>query len=346
MAIRTAENAIAPVGGFARDRARAAILIGFCAYLGFLAAAWWGVTHLAPDRLSLSLLGHTVALGDLHRRIADKGLVLATVMPAIFVAEIVLGGWSGSSLRHLIVRRSPSSLSDLACFALWQTPLMTVLAAGMSLGVALISGVWLHDRLREATGLTLSVAWAPVPVQVVSFYLIYSFLDYWNHRLDHTRRFWPLHRFHHAADDFCVLNSSRTHPAVFTGVVSATLPAALLAASPSVILDVSVFVVCLRYLIHSRIDSDFGWVGRTLVQSPNHHRLHHSLDTSEPTGHFSLLPLWDHLFGTWRGDADQSLAIGVDTPYRHGLWLGPDLWRDYRDFWSGLFGARRGPAES
>ena len=61
---------------------------------------------------------------------------------------------------------------------------------------------------------------------------------------------------------------------------------------------------------------------------------------SMPTAHFSLLPIWDHLFGTWRGGGSQRIAIGVDDSYRHGFWVLPDLWRDYREFITGLF--RRG----
>jgi sterol desaturase/sphingolipid hydroxylase (fatty acid hydroxylase superfamily) len=136
-----------------------------------------------------------------------------------------------------------------------------------------------------------------------------------------------------------VLNSVRIHPAAFTSVMSATLPAVLFQTSPDVIADVMLFVITLRYVIHSRIDSDFGWVGRWIIQSPVHHRLHHVLDMSRPTGHFAITPIWDHLFGTWRSDADevdQTLVIGVDTPYRHGAWIGPDVWRDYLDFWKGF----------
>jgi len=100
---------------------------------------------------------------------------------------------------------------------------------------------------------------------------------------------------------------------------------------------VNLVVLSLGFLIHSRIDSDWGWIGRWVLQSPNHHRLHHILDISlVPAGHFSMAPLWDRLFGTWRGDADQSLAIGVETAYRHGFWIVPDIARDYLDFWRGL----------
>ena len=327
-------------GGPGLNRERVAVLGGFAAYLILVAWAWWGVTHALPDRLSFSLMGHGIQAAELHRRITTKGLVLALILPVIFLTEMSFVGWSASSIRHLIVRRTPSSMTDLAVFLLWQTPLMTLLAVIMSLGVAMISGAALHEMLRRTTGLDLSVAGAPIFLQVLTLFVVYSFLDYWNHRLDHTAWFWPLHRFHHAADDFDVLNSARTHPAAFTGVINTVLPAALLSAAPSAVVDVALFVMGLRYVIHSRIDSNFGWIGQTLLQSPNHHRRHHSLDTTEPTGHFSLVPIWDHLFGTWRGDADQSLPIGVAKPYRHGLWVVPDMLSDYADFWKGLVGAR------
>ncbi len=52
------------------------------------------------------------------------------------------------------------------------------------------------------------------------------------------------------------------------------------------------------------------------------------------------MPLWDRLFGTWGGQVAADLPIGVDTPYRHGAWVAPDLWRDYREFWAGLLAGR------
>jgi len=101
----------------------------------------------------------------------------------------------------------------------------------------------------------------------------------------------------------------------------------------------------LRYVIHSRINSNWGWFGRYVLQSPTHHRLHHILDIeTEPCGHYGLMPIWDHLFGTWRGECDQSLVIGVDTPYRHGYLFVVDLLRDYADFWRGLAGGLIKPA--
>jgi sterol desaturase/sphingolipid hydroxylase (fatty acid hydroxylase superfamily) len=108
---------------------------------------------------------------------------------------------------------------------------------------------------------------------------------------------------------------------------------------------VNVLVVGIGFLIHSKIDSDWGWFGRWVIQSPNHHRLHHKLDMTHPTGHFSTAPIWARLVGTWYGGESATLPIGVDTPYRHGAFVARDMARDYLHFWIGLFGGRNdGPA--
>jgi sterol desaturase/sphingolipid hydroxylase (fatty acid hydroxylase superfamily) len=328
-----------PDDGYATRRAeqiRNAILVGFALYLALGAAAWWTMDRLVPDQASLRLAGHLLSISQLHRRILATAMVMVLVIPSIFAVELCMAGWRESSIRHLVVRRTPSGMTDLFCFLSWQTRIMSGLTVVMSLGAALISGAWLHQRLQQTLGVLFSLEGLPVAAQFIGFFLVFSFFDYWGHRLDHSRYFWPLHRYHHAADDFCVLNSVRTHPAVFTDLVAITLPTALCGVSPEVIVDVSFFVLVLRYVIHSRINSDWGWFGRYILQSPVHHRLHHILDQSVPVGHFGLLPLWDRLFGTWRGGGDQSVQIGVDTTYRHGAWLGPDLWRDYCEFWSGF----------
>ena len=177
-------------------------------------------------------------------------------------------------------------------------------------------------------------------LQVILYFTAYSFFDYWAHRAGHTRLFWPLHRYHHAAEDFCVINGARSHPAGFIGMFLINVPMPLLGATAEVMIWVNVIVIALGFLIHSRIESGWGWIGRHLVQSPLHHRLHHKLDMSQPTGFFGMMPVWDHLFGGWSECRDANVEIGVDTPYAHGLWLAPDLMRDYCDFWKGLVGKR------
>jgi sterol desaturase/sphingolipid hydroxylase (fatty acid hydroxylase superfamily) len=168
----------------------------------------------------------------------------------------------------------------------------------------------------------------------------YTFLDYWAHRIGHHEFFWPLHRYHHSAEEFSVLTAERIHPAGFVGIFLINIPMSVLGAPAEAVVYVNALTVALGYVIHSRIDSDFGWVGRYVIQSPLHHRLHHKLEMDTPTGHFSMAPVWDHLFGGWGGQAHVDMPIGVDTPYRHGFWVMPDLMRDYVDFFKGLVGRR------
>ena len=321
------------------DPVRGAVIAVFAVYLALLLLGWTAFDRWAPDRLTLGVLGHHLTITQLHHHVLSHALEVALMFPALFVAELAITGWDGSSLRRLTVLRTPSSMSDLACWLLWEAKLMTVLVGIMSLGLGLVSGLWIHDQVAALTGWSPSAAAWPLWLQLPVLFLVFSFFDYWNHRLDHSALFWPLHRFHHAADDFCILSAVRVHPALFTSVITVVGPAVALGASPEAVFELTFGTALLRYVIHSRIDSNFGWVGRYVVQSPTHHRLHHVLDIStQPVGHFSLAPIWDRLFGTWVGEADQSLVIGVcDPPYRHGAWIGPDLWRDYVEFWRGLW---------
>ena len=88
----------------------------------------------------------------------------------------------------------------------------------MTGGLIFFSASWLRTEFVKYTGITVGLYELPLLIQVATCYLIYTFLDYWAHRLAHLSCFWPLHRFHHAAEDFCIFTSVRVHPADLTGV--------------------------------------------------------------------------------------------------------------------------------
>ena len=311
----------------------------FAAYAALVVVLWWLIANQLPNQLTVTLFGHVLHLKNLRDKILGNASLIAVILPAALWLECAAIGWEKSSARALL-RPTASMKTDLAYFLLDQAHVTGVIGRIMMLGASVISGVALRDWLAARTGFAIDPSGLPLWLQVVIYFHVYSFFDYWAHRLGHTRWFWPLHRYHHAAEEFCVVNGARLHPAGFVGIFLINIPMPLFGASPEVMIWVNVLTIALGFVIHSRMEAGFGWAGRWLVQSPLHHRLHHKLDMTAPTGFFSMTPLWDRLFGGWSETATPNIAIGVDTPYRHGAWLLPDLLRDYCDFWKGLVGRR------
>jgi sterol desaturase/sphingolipid hydroxylase (fatty acid hydroxylase superfamily) len=325
---------------------RAALVAGFIAYAAAAGAAWWLSLRLIPAELSLTILGKTLHTASVHDHLNNIFLVFLLLPTALWI-ECVVVGWPGSSLRQLLFARTPSLNTDLAVFVLGQGHVLDIAGRVLMLGASMISGAWLHEAIATHTGVNLGPPPLPFAVQLPLYFALYSFFDYWTHRIDHTRFMWPLHRYHHSAEDFGVVTSVRQHPVTFTAIFIVNFPLAALGAPANVMIYVNVLVVGLGLLIHGKIDADWGWIGRWLVQSPNHHRAHHKLDMTNPTGHFGIAPFWDHVFGTWYEDKpDPKLAIGVDTPYSHGFFVPRDMLRDYAHFWMGWFGGRSDGAEA
>jgi sterol desaturase/sphingolipid hydroxylase (fatty acid hydroxylase superfamily) len=305
-----------------------------------LAALGFAATSALPPVVQLS--GHAVPLHRLHDLFFRFSVIGLVVVPAIFLAELPLVGWRHSSIGALVGARTPAMRSDTVCFLLNHLRLSRWLQLAMTFGLTLLSGMALHDLILRETGIRLSWDWLPVVPRIALFYLLYTCLDYWAHRIDHTRLMWPLHRFHHAAEDFVVLTAARGHPAAaFSQIAIKTFPLAGLGLTATNLIDLTMIEVVLNYVIHSRIPLRFGWVGRWLVQSPTHHRLHHLKLYDGRTWNYSLCPLWDRLFGTWRDAPAEPVTIGIEYPYRHGAWVLPDMLRDYGEFLRGWIGLMR-----
>jgi sterol desaturase/sphingolipid hydroxylase (fatty acid hydroxylase superfamily) len=325
---------------------RIALVAGFLIYALGAGVAWWLSLKLIPAELSLTILGKTLHTASAHDHLNNIFLVFLLLPTALGVEAAVIG-WEESSIRQLLFARTPSLNTDLTVFILGQGHVIDIVGRVMMLGVSMISGAWIHEAIKSATGVNIGPPPLPFVLLLPLYFAIYSFFDYWTHRTDHTKFFWPLHRYHHSAEDFAVVTSVRQHPATFTAIFIVNLPLAILGAPTDVMIYVNVLVVTIGFIVHSKIDADWGWVGRWIIQSPNHHRAHHKLDMSRPTGHFAVAPIWDRLFGTWYEDRpDPKLVIGVDTPYSHGFFVPRDMLRDYVHFWIGWFGGRSDGPES
>ena len=313
---------------------RGVALLGFGLYLWACWAVWKLVEPSVPDEITVDLMVRSITVHEIRHKVLDAASLLVALIPFVLYVEAILVGWEKSSVRRILFARTESIKMDLACLAAGQTPVMQAIGKVLTFGLSAGFGVWIHDALSKAVGFDIGLSAMPEIAQVFVYFWLYTFFDYWTHRIDHTYFFWPLHRYHHSTEDFCVITSLRSHPAAFLGVFIINAPMAILGAPISVMISVNLIVTTIGLLIHSGIDSDWGWFGKWVIQSPNHHRLHHILDyKTHGVGNFAIAPIWDHLFGTYKGEAGPSLAIGVDKPlYRQGWFFFIDLFRDYWDF--------------
>ena len=233
-----------------RWRERTIIVVALALYAGLLALAWQAAFKLLPDTLTLHVAGHALRLANIHDRIAGNALVMLFLLPAALWLECLIVGWRGSSLRHMFVVPSASIRTDIAFFLLAQAHLMDIVGKLMLLGASMISGLLLRDWLWRTFGFEINPAGLPLVLQIGLYFLVYTLFDYWTHRVDHTRYFWPLHRYHHAAHDFCVINATREHPAAFVSIFLINLPMAALGATPEVLIYVNVVTAALGFIIH------------------------------------------------------------------------------------------------
>jgi sterol desaturase/sphingolipid hydroxylase (fatty acid hydroxylase superfamily) len=268
---------------------------------------------------------------------------------ALMVLELFFLSWEKTTVFRVFVRRNASALADLGFAIVTLSSLKWVLDYVLTFGVA-FGAVKLGDAFATRMGWlrwelpsegVLEVAGA-----FAVYYLVSTFVGYWQHRLMHWRGFWHLHRFHHSATDFNILTGFRANPAeMISNVVIALSPLALLKIPDAGLFTAFVFVnLALGQLQHSELPWNFGWFGRWVVASPQMHQVHHSIDEEHRDRNFSNCPLWDQLFGTWYGGPNRPSAYGIVDPAHverpATQWL-IDIWIFYRDAARALAGVPR-----
>lgn len=157
---------------------------------------------------------------------------------------------------------------------------------------------------------------APLWIELPAVILLGSLVQYPIHRVSHTNRWlWRLHGVHHVPDKVNLGNHSVNHifDILFKEGV-AQLVMAYLGFSELSLFCAQLFVMAQGYFVHANVDVHLGWLSNLLV-SPEHHRLHHSVDVRE-AGHYSSdLSIWDRLFGTYtwtEGRAPE--VVGLQDP--------------------------------
>jgi sterol desaturase/sphingolipid hydroxylase (fatty acid hydroxylase superfamily) len=165
--------------------------------------------------------------------------------------------------------------------------------------------------------------WTAVIVAVI----VLDLAIYFQHVLFHAvPALWRLHRMHHADLEFDVTTGVRFHPVEI--LLSMVIKLGMVLALGAPALAVLIFEVLLNatsmfnhgnVLLPQPIDR----VLRTIVVTPEMHRVHHSIEPPETNSNFGFnLPWWDRLFGTYRAQPAAGHA---------GMTIGLDLFRNIED---------------
>jgi sterol desaturase/sphingolipid hydroxylase (fatty acid hydroxylase superfamily) len=197
-----------------------------------------------------------------------------------------------------------NALNDLAYVVFYQCSIYNI--------VVLPLFAFLAPRLHFArVGLLLRM---PPIAGFLVCWLIFDFLNYWMHRLQHALRpLWAFHSVHHTQTRLTFLTANRIHvlEQLYVGMLM-IIPAFLLGMPQPRWLPILMVQVFSETMQHSRLTWTFGPVRRLLV-SPAFHSMHHSVDPRQYNGNYGrVFSLWDALFGTYVHADEPAVRQGVD----------------------------------
>ncbi len=205
-----------------------------------------------------------------------------------------------------------------------------------NLGLTVVNTLIL--RLLLPTGLVAVASFAesnqfgvfnffPIPliVDIVLSFFIFDCVIYYQHVVFHRVRFlWRLHQVHHSDTGFDATTALRFHPLeILISTLIKAIVICLLGVSAE---GVIVFEILLNFSAlfnHSNfsLPASIETRLRSIVVTPDMHRIHHSIRPEETNSNFGFfLSWWDRIFKTYRPHSSENLKfspIGVEK-FREG----------------------------
>jgi sterol desaturase/sphingolipid hydroxylase (fatty acid hydroxylase superfamily) len=217
-----------------------------------------------------------------------------------------------AELRHgrdMRIYRTRNALNDLGYAVFYKCSIYNVLVFPLFAFLSPRLQFLRLDAMRHVPGI----------VSLIACWIIFDFLNYWMHRLQHAvRPLWAFHSVHHAQTQLTFLSANRIHAVeqLYVGVLM-IVPVFLLGIPPPRWLPLLLAQTFSETLQHARLDWSFGPLSRLLV-SPTSHAVHHSADERESNANYGrVFSLWDVVFGTYappRQTAPRYGVNGIDLP--------------------------------
>lgn len=224
-----------------------------------------------------------------------------------------------STLEYLRPRRKPDFHRSKRWITNWgiviidtlSLRLMAVILPFLAVGAAV-------DAARMGIGV-FNVLNFPFAAEFLISILVLDFVIWAQHVVTHKIPFlWRLHRVHHADREMDVTTAIRFHPVEILlsmllkiGAVYILGPAAVAVVVFEILLNGLAMFNHANIAIPSWLDRIF----RTIIVTPDMHRVHHSTNRDEHDSNYGFaLSIWDKIFGTYienpRSGHDQ-MAIGL-----------------------------------
>ena len=211
------------------------------------------------------------------------------------------------------VSQKPMAVRDIASTAV-NVLFTTTIGASFFVPIALFLPELLFGRtLFFASTDQLGPLW----LQLILVILLFSFMRYWIHRVQHIVPFlWELHSYHHSVTDLRASNTFVSHPLDYA--LRNVFPPVVLAVVGFDPLAVTFGVGLLNtagLMSHCGAGLHYGWLNHFFAMAEVH-RWHHS--ATVPDGHrYSVnygvgLILWDRLFGTYYLPKEAGVAVQPD----------------------------------
>ena len=165
----------------------------------------------------------------------------------------------------------------------------------------------------------LNLVALPGWIEVIVVILIMDLAIWVQHLLSHKiPLLWRIHRVHHSDIEFDVTTAIRFHPVEIAlsmgfkiGLVYLLGPAAWTVVVFEILLNGSAMFNHANIALPQKLDR----VIRSVLVTPDMHRIHHSVHRSEHDSNYGFaLSWWDHLFGTYTQDPQdghRQMKIGL-----------------------------------
>ena len=169
----------------------------------------------------------------------------------------------------------------------------------------------------------------PAAAKLIFVFVLFDIWMYFWHMANHRFGFfWRFHRAHHSDTEMDTTTALRFHPGELVLSTFFRLPVVILIGmsfSQLVLFEVLLNVSTLFHHSNMAVPEKWDRMLRTVIVTPNMHRVHHSVELSETNSNFtSLLSVWDRLFRSFRTRKDtHTITIGLpsfrETKYQR-LW--------------------------